>query len=1034
MGFYPTSHWLFERIRVATDLPANDTDPVASKRRLWRRRVLLVGLPAAAIVFLALEMRSSWVQSRVLATVAAKSTYAVSPGPSPTIHYPDPGPYDQRLGYSRASSFYPRLQSFGYDLKAQARGSRLSNWLTRAGIYPIYHEKAQAGLEILDRQNRPVFSFSDPRQVYDDFGAIPPLVVRTLLFIENRGLLNPGEPYHNPVIEWDRLARASLDFTIHQVDRRHPISGGSTLASQLEKMRHSPEGRTHSPAEKLKQITSASLRIFQDGPRTLDGQRRLIRDYVNSIPLSATPRWGEVTGLGDGLAVWYGADFHQVNRLLATPEENLSPSQRKERARAYRQVLSLFLALRQPSRYLARDPAALAAQTDRYLRALCNGGVITPRLRDTALAEFIQPQPSGASRQVSDFVEAKASNTIRLNLLNLLGLSDSYALDRLDLTVRTTIDQAVQQSVTGFLSGLADPERARQAGLQGDQLLSTGDPARVTYAFTLYERGEGHNLLRIQTDNFNQPLSINDGTKLQLGSTAKLRTLIAYLEIVQQLHDQFAGMTADQLIQVKPLPGDRLTAWAIQYLQTAEDHSFGTMLDAALDRTYSGNPAEMFFTAGGLHTFQNFERSENSQIFPVREGFQHSVNLVFIRLMRDVAGYYTWRVPGASPEVLSNPRHPARDAYLRRFADEEGAVFLGRFYDKYRGQSGDQALETLLRSIRPTPLRAAVVYRSVRPNADVQSFSVFLKRVVPAQLLNSKDPDTLYVKYGPENFSLADRGYLARVHPLELWLLGYLEGHPRASLSEVLAQSSAERQEVYRWLYRPTLWEGQNKRIRILMEEDAFREIAKAWQRLGYPFDGLVPSYATAIGVSGDTPKALAELAGILLNGGVHYPTLVVRELQFAQHTPLETRFAARTAGGQRVLAPEIADRVRREMAGVVQNGTGRRVAGGFVLPSGAVIPVAGKTGTGDNRFRIFSPGGRLTGDRAVNRTATFVFLLGDRFYGTVTAFVPGESAAGYSFTSALAVQVLKDLAPQLMPLLGSEEPRAGTLASNAIQ
>ena len=58
----------------------------------------------------------------------------------------------------------------------------------------------------------------------------------------------------------------------------------------------------------------------------------------------------------------------------------------------------------------------------------------------------------------------------------------------------------------------------------------------MTYAFTLYERGNGHNLLRVQTDNFNQPLSINDGTGLQLGSTAKLRTLINYLEIIQQLH------------------------------------------------------------------------------------------------------------------------------------------------------------------------------------------------------------------------------------------------------------------------------------------------------------------------------------------------------------------------------------------------------------------------------------------------------------------------------------------------------------------
>ncbi len=40
------------------------------------------------------------------------------------------------------------------------------------------------------------------------------------------------------------------------------------------------------------------------------------------------------------------------------------------------------------------------------------------------------------------------------------------------------------------------------------------------------------NVLRVQTDNWNQPLNINQNTRLELGSTAKLRTLINYLEIV----------------------------------------------------------------------------------------------------------------------------------------------------------------------------------------------------------------------------------------------------------------------------------------------------------------------------------------------------------------------------------------------------------------------------------------------------------------------------------------------------------------------
>jgi len=57
-----------------------------------------------------------------------------------------------------------------------------------------------------------------------------------------------------------------------------------------------------------------------------------------------------------------------------------------------------------------------------------------------------------------------------------------------------------------------------------------------------------------------------------------------------------------------------------------------------------------------------------------------------------------------------------------------------------------------------------------------------------------------------------------------------------------------------------------------------------------------------------------------------------------------------------------------------------------------------------------------VTGSRVVSRAATFVFFLGDRFYGVVTAYVTGPEAARYQFTSALPVQVLKGLAPTLTP------------------
>jgi hypothetical protein len=106
---------------------------------------------------------------------------------------------------------------------------------------------------------------------------------------------------------------------------------------------------------------------------------------------------------------------------------------------------------------------------------------------------------------------------------------------------------------------------------------------------------------------------------------------------------------------------------------------------------------------------------------------------------------------------------------------------------------------------------------------------------------------------------------------------------------------------------------------------------------------------------------------------------------------------------------------------GVVIEGTAARLRGAYHAPNGALLPVGGKTGTGDNRLDRFGRGGRLISQRVVDRTATFVFFLGDRFFGTITAYVPGAIAGTYHFTSALAVQLLKALEPQLEPLL--EEP-----------
>jgi len=988
-----------------------------------KRRIIVIFASLIIAMFLAAftvwELKTSRLQARCLTRFARELTFWMGQGPSTSIIFPSSGPYDQRLGYAHLRDFSDRLGANGYNIGSQARFSPRLLALTGRGISPIYHEKSQTGLRILDRDDQVLFARHYPERVYETFDSIPDLIVKTLIFIENRELLDPHYPRRNPAVEWDRFAKASFDMALHVVQKNRKVVGGSTLATQLEKFRHSPEGRTSSPLEKLRQMTAASLRAYLDGEETLKVQRQIILDYINSIPLAAIPGYGEVQGLGDGLWAWYGADFDSVNSCLhGNVPYRANDSDLTARSLAYKQVLSLFLAHRRPSFYLVEDRDALRSRTDDYILLLASGGVISDQMRDAALKTDLRLRQSVSIQPDAPFSERKAANAVRTHLSTLLGVPDLYDLDRLDLTVKSTLDYHTQSEVVKVLQQLRDPEYARSAGLFGYRLLGGGDLSRVVYSFTLYERLGNANLLRAQADSLDQPLNINEGVKLELGSTAKLRTLITYLEIVAELHERYAGLSQEQLRNVYVSESDRLSQWAVSYLSTASDKSLLSMLEAAMQRRYSASPSETFFTGGGQHTFANFDNKHNGQVMSVRDGLLNSVNLVFIRLMRDIVRYYMFHLSNSTANILENKEDPERQVYLSRFADQEGRVFLIRFYRKYKGKSPEEAMDLLLQGVKPIPSRLATVFRSVSPEADIQQFAAFMRSQLPGSKLDNADMIELYEKYSKSAFNLNDRGYIARVHPLELWIVEYLRGRPEASLAEAIEASTDQRQEVYVWLFKTRWKQAQDIRIRTLLEIGAFQEIHAAWKRLGYPFDSLVPSYATAIGSSADRPVSLAELVGIILNDGIRYPTLRIQQLHFAEKTPYETVLQYEKNAGERVLPSEIATVVRNTLLGVVEEGTAQRMRGAFLRPDKSYVAVGGKTGTGDNRRDIYGRGGKLIKSEVINRTATFVFFIGDRFFGTITVYVDGPEAARYEFTSSLPLQIMKILSPKLMPLI----------------
>ncbi len=219
-------------------------------------------------------------------------------------------------------------------------------------------------------------------------------MVSSLLFVEDREFLD-GRWNRNPVMDWERLSKAAGLRLFSYVGVDDAVIGGSTLATQLEKFRHSPGGRTETVGEKLRQMASASVRIYRNGVDNEQARKEVVTDYINSLPLAGRADQGEVIGLGDGLQAWYGEDFDAINRDLVAAETDPERG-----AFAFKHALSLIIAARRPTYYLGQNPSDLEALTDSYIRVMGNAGVISPALREAALEQPLSELSVHADRPV----------------------------------------------------------------------------------------------------------------------------------------------------------------------------------------------------------------------------------------------------------------------------------------------------------------------------------------------------------------------------------------------------------------------------------------------------------------------------------------------------------------------------------------------------------------------------------------------------------------------------------------------------------
>ncbi len=980
---------------------------------------VLLAACCAAIYY---ETQTSTLQARYISAFASKLNFTVAKGASESIVFPKKGPYDLRLGYVQLPTMLGKLQQRGLEISSQARVSDDLRRYAELGFNIPYNEKSQAGLHVLDATQQTMYRMINPKRVYSDFTAIPAPVVQALLFIENRDLLSENFPKVNPAVDWGRFSKAVMVKTGELVNISLPSMGGSTLATQTEKFRHSDNGMTSSISDKLYQMASASVRAYKGGEDTTAFRKQLVLDYVNSVPLSAAPGAGEVNGLGDGLFVWYGTDFTELNRLLEQKET--TGLELEQQARVLKQVISLMIAHRRPSYYLVKGRSELAVVSNSYARLLAQGGFIAP-----ALSEAVQTQPlvfrnfteNSAAPQIAT---NKGINVVR-NRLGTLFDASLYDLDRMDLTVSSTLNSKLQEEATWYLQSLQTKTGAEAMGLIGKYLLATDQADALSYSFTLFERTPIGNVVRVQTDTTEMPFDINEGSKLELGSTAKLRTLTTYLEVIAELFGEISKLSPAEIEEFKEQRPDTLSAWVCGQLLEDPLLPLRTLLKAAMERPYSANPDEQFFTGGGLHVFNNFRQEDDGRVVTVTEALQNSINLPFIRIMRDIVNSTRSSQWENNKQVLFDDKDPRRKEVLDKFIDRESRVFLGRFWDKYQKKNAEERLEILLAGMNPNPLRLAIIHRHLFPKADEATFLRFIRSELPTAEATDARLLPMYEKYKPGSYNLQDLGYLAAMHPLELWLLDYLRQPGEKSQKDAIEKSAEVRRQVYSWLLRTKAKNARDSRVRTVLEIDAFSDIHRRWVNMGYPFEHLVPSLATALGSSGDRPAALAELVGIILNGGKRFSTHRFIKVEFAKDTPYESIVEPPPPNPVQVLHPEVARVVKETMGKVVNEGTAKRLLNSFQQTDGSPLPIGGKTGTGDNRIFVSTAAGGKTSSKALNRTATFAFYLGDNHFGVLTAFVTGKSANAFSFTSALPLQVLKGMVPVILPYI-NESNRQG--------
>ncbi len=673
-------------------------------------------------------MVSSRIQSKIFSSMYKGDSFSQKTTTPP----PAKGNTDVERGYSEVERIRRQATESGDKVSDQVP------WIDRkVGPYrlaPIFDRKQQAGIVIKDVNGAVMYQSASPRKVYGRFTDVPEVVINSFCAVEDKNICDPDKaPTYNAAINWWRASQAALMGMGKSLHLSSKVEGGSTLPIQITKNDSWERGITRGFTDKAEQMLTASVEMYALGPDTTEQRKNKILEYINTASFAGHPRFGEIKGVRDAMAILFG-DVTYDEKLKQMKDDDAT-------ALAFRRFFSLVMSVKMPDENLRTESGFknLQDRVDRYLGVLVSEDVISESFAKKVGKVKLSYENLGKSPAFSQSADRdKFIDSLRLSVMNKLNLNPTdgmYKLDRWDIRIDGTLDAAVNAAVTNKLKSFNDPDTAKANGLVGYQLLRPESVPKVIWALTINEiMPDGRVVTRVSTDTFKGALDLTKNGRQNYGSTGKMRMAVTFLEVIAELHDKLSNKTEEDLNNIKVNPRDKLTQWAITYLKDPlSDHTLMGMQRAAISSIeYSGRP-QGFFTGGGMNYPGNFDPKENSQNYTVEDALWQSVNLSWYRISDDIEEYMKWGRLGIDPGILDNEdpteaQKEERRKYLEAFANYEGTTFIARAWRKQKARVAEELSARLAKNDGHYTTHLTALYLGLYPEAKVDNYLAFMDK------------------------------------------------------------------------------------------------------------------------------------------------------------------------------------------------------------------------------------------------------------------------------------------------------------------